>query len=398
MDCIRDEQSREKALQWPNSKHVSTPNPKAFSSAKIGEDVRASTAPVFLQKRNRALEVIDVDEKRPAEPLKSSRKANQAREGQYSCYFQKNAQPPRLTTKCTRRSMKTKTAEKGQSENSGTQPGHFSALKTELGVFDDLLAGDLPPGGTCGPEFVSNVLYNWTLNCRLPLRLCNEAFQQLIKTSYLFLYPARIHLRHRACVIFDDQDVRNIWELAWFWSTIAELDAMEIHWGDFVAFSMRTSWELCIGYVRSFSLHKMQRWWTDGTTFCMALLNTTVHWKWKQARMNFFIPGHGFQGEVRKAIAVCLGDVQGAVCRIYKWAEENVKCHCEQRRLVSTRKTGRRIGKVHIHFKPAQWTYGREGHCVESEASCSSGIVVEMAWFFDGLGRLHPASDVLDKD
>lgn len=48
----------------------------------------------------------------------------------------------------------------------------------------------------------------------------------------------------------------------------------------------------------------------------------------------------------------------------------------------------RKEGRVRTQFTSsfAHWMYGREGQCMDSNASCSTGIVVEMTAAFDGFG------------
>lgn len=67
---------------------------------------------------------------------------------------------------------------------------HRTSLRTELGVFSDPSASDLPPGYSICPPFVKDIPYDWVLNYHLTPDLRSKALEQLYKP---FLPPASSH-------------------------------------------------------------------------------------------------------------------------------------------------------------------------------------------------------------
>lgn len=147
----------------------------------------ASTIPGVLGKQNRVPPVIDVDVDMPVEPCKSSRVANLVKNGPSRSQSPTAARLPRPTTKLMQTKMEKNTAGEFQSQNRDVQPVHCTALRTELGVFDDSSASELQLFCCPSTEIVKDVPQDWIFNSLLPSGLLDRALEHLYVTNCPFL-------------------------------------------------------------------------------------------------------------------------------------------------------------------------------------------------------------------
>lgn len=71
------------------------------------------------------------------------------------------------------------TVVEAQRKNGPVQTVHSTNLPTELGVFDEHVSSDLPPGYSAWLKFVKDIFQDLILNWRLPSNLRIEAYEQL---------------------------------------------------------------------------------------------------------------------------------------------------------------------------------------------------------------------------
>lgn len=117
------------------------------------------------------------------------------------------------TTKLLKKATEKMTAQEAQSKDCDAQQVFLTTLRTELSMFDDFNARDLPPGSSASPDIVKDVPHDCILNYPLPAGFRNEALVQLYKTSSVFLQAAYIDHPHWAAFIFNDLEVFNVPEL-----------------------------------------------------------------------------------------------------------------------------------------------------------------------------------------